>query len=124
MGCLLKSASFKVIELDFLTYLLFCRIAMALHARRKCTNAALIYLPCCALSLIEDFPKASFCFIAISFFVTLRCCLHSMNFSLMSRTETIPKLYSIVQCTKFTFQRVFICPNRTPDKRVTFVLLR
>jgi hypothetical protein len=45
-------------------------------------------------------------------------------FYLMSRTESIPKLYSIAQCTKFTFQRVFIFPNRTPDKRVTSVLLR
>jgi hypothetical protein len=45
-------------------------------------------------------------------------------FSLMSRTESIRKLYSIAQCTKFPFQRVFICPNRTPDKRVTSVLLR
>jgi hypothetical protein len=47
-----------------------------------------------------------------------------MNFSSMSRTESIPKLYSIEQCTKFPFQRVFICPNRTPDKSVTSVLLR
>jgi hypothetical protein len=124
MGCLPKSASFKVIELDFLTYLLFYRIAMALHARRKGTNAALIYFPCCAWSLIEDLPKASFCFIAISFFIILRCCLHSMNFSLMSRTESIPKLYFIAHCTKFPFQRVFICPNRTPDKRVMSILLR
>jgi hypothetical protein len=45
-------------------------------------------------------------------------------FSLMSRTESIPKLYSIAQCTNFPFQRVFIFPNRTPDKRVTSVLLR
>jgi hypothetical protein len=97
---------------------------MALHARRKGTNAALIYFPCCAWSLIADLPKASFCFIAISFFITLPCCLHFMNFSLMSRTESITKLYSIAQCTKFPFQRVFICPNRTLDKRVTSVLLR
>jgi hypothetical protein len=124
MGCLPKSASFKVIELDFPTYLLFFRIAMSLHARRKCTNAALIYFACCAWSLIEDLPKASFCFITISFFITLRCCLHSMNFSLMSRTESIPKLYPNAQCTKFPFQGVFIFPNRTPDKRVTSVLLR
>jgi hypothetical protein len=96
---------------------------MALHARRKGTNAALIYLPCCAWSLIEGLPKASFCFIDFSFFITLRCCLHSMNFSLMSITESIPNL-SISQFTKFPFQRVFICPNRTPDKRVTSVLLR
>jgi hypothetical protein len=45
-------------------------------------------------------------------------------FSLMSRTESIPNLYFIAQCTKFPFQRVFIFPNRTPDKRVTSVLLR
>jgi hypothetical protein len=44
-------------------------------------------------------------------------------FSLMSITESIPKLYSIAQCTKFPFQRVIICPNRTLDKRVTSVLL-
>jgi hypothetical protein len=97
---------------------------MVLHEIRKCTNADLIYFPCCAWSLIEDLPKASFCFIAISFFITLRCCLHSMNFYLMSRTESIPKICSISQCTKFPFQRVFISPNRTPDKRVTSVLLR
>jgi hypothetical protein len=96
---------------------------MALHARRKGTNAALIYFPCCAWSLIKDLPKASFCFIAISFFITLRCCLHSMNFYLMFRIESIPKLYSIAHCIKFHFQRVFICPNQTPDKRVTYVLL-
>jgi hypothetical protein len=42
----------------------------------------------------------------------------------MYRTESIPKIYSIAQCTKFPFQRVFICPNRTPDKSVTSVLLR
>jgi hypothetical protein len=72
----------------------------------------------------EDLPKASFCFIAISFFITLLCCLHSMNFYLMSRTESIPKLYSVAQCTKFPFQQIFICPNRNPDKRVTSVLLR
>jgi hypothetical protein len=47
---------------------------MALHARRKGTNAALIYFPCCAWSLIKDLPKTSFCFIAISCFITLRCC--------------------------------------------------
>jgi hypothetical protein len=88
------------------------------------TNAALIYLPCCAWSLIEDLPKASFCFIAISFFITLSCCLHSMNFYLMSRTESIPKLYYIAQCTKFLFQWFFICPNRTPNKRVMSSLLR
>jgi hypothetical protein len=87
---------------------------MALHARRKGTNPFLIYFPCCAWSLIEDLPKASFCFIVVSFFITLRCCLHSMNFSLMSRTESIPKLYSIAHCTKFPFQQIFICPNRTP----------
>jgi hypothetical protein len=97
---------------------------MALHERRKGINAALIYFSCCAWSLIEDLPKASFCFIAISSFITLRCCFHSMNFSLMYITESIPKLYSIAQRTKFPFQRVFICPNRTPNKRVTFVLLR
>jgi hypothetical protein len=97
---------------------------MTLHARRKGTNAALIYFSCCAWSLIEDFPKASFCFIAISFFITLLCCLHSMNFYLMSRTKSIPKIYSITQCTKFPFQQVFICPNQTPDKRVTSVLLQ
>jgi hypothetical protein len=96
---------------------------MALHARRKGTNAALIYFPCCAWSLIEDLPKTSFCFIAISFFITLRCCLHSMNFYLMYRTESILKIYSIAQCTKFPFQRVFICLNRITDKRVTSVLL-
>jgi hypothetical protein len=45
-------------------------------------------------------------------------------FSLMSRTESIPKLYSIAHCTKFPFQRAFIYPNRTPDKRVTSVLLQ
>jgi hypothetical protein len=45
-------------------------------------------------------------------------------FSLMSRTESIPELYSIARFTKFSFQRVFICPNRTPDKRVTSILLR
>jgi hypothetical protein len=33
-------------------------------------------------------------------------------------------LYSIAQCTKFPFQWIFICPNQTPDKRVTSVLLR
>jgi hypothetical protein len=98
---------------------------MPLRARIKSTNVALIYFPCCALSLIEDLPKASFCFIAISFFIILQCCLHSMNFfSLMPKTESIPKLYSIAQCTKVPFQRVFICPNRNPDKRVTSVLLR
>jgi hypothetical protein len=96
---------------------------MDLHAR-KGTNAFLIYFTCRAWSLIEDFPKTSFCFIAISFFITLRCCLHSMNFSLMPRTESIPKLYSIAQRTKFPFRWVFICPNRTPDKRATSVLLR
>jgi hypothetical protein len=96
---------------------------MALHARRKGTGADLLYFPCCAWSLIEDLPKASFCFIAISFFITLPCCLHSMNFYLISRTESIPNLYYIVQCTKFAFQQVFIFPNRTSDKRVTFVLL-
>jgi hypothetical protein len=97
---------------------------MALHARRKGTNAALIYFPCCALSLIEDLPKASFYFIAIPFFITLLCCLHSINFYLMLRKESIPKLYLIAQCTKFLFQRVLICPNRPPDKRVMSVLLR
>jgi hypothetical protein len=97
---------------------------MVLHARIKDINAALIYFPCCAWPLIEDLPKASFCFITISFFITIRCCLHSMNFSLMSITESIPKFYSIAQCTKFPLQWVFICPNRTPDKRVTSVLLR
>jgi hypothetical protein len=96
---------------------------MTLHARRKGTNAASIYFPCCPWSLIEDLPKTSFCFIAISFFITLRCSLHSMNFPLMSRTECIPKLYTIAQCTKCPFQRVFICPNQTLDKRVTSVLL-
>jgi hypothetical protein len=101
----------------------FRRIAMALHVRRKGTNAALIYFPCCAWSLIEDLPKASFCFIAISF-ITLRCCLHSMNFSSMSRKESILNLYSVAQCIKFPFQPVLICPNRTPDSRVTSVLLR
>jgi hypothetical protein len=90
----------------------------------KGTNAALIYFPCCAWSLIEDLPKASFCFNTISFFITLRWCLHSMNFCLVSRTESIPKLYSIAQCTKLLFQRVFIFPNQNPDKRVTFVLLQ
>jgi hypothetical protein len=95
---------------------------MALHARKKGTNASLIYFPCCVWSLIEDLPKASFCFIVISFFITLQCCLHSMN--LMSSIESIPKIYSIAQCTKFRFQRVFICLNRTPNKRVTSVLLR
>jgi hypothetical protein len=44
--------------------------------------------------------------------------------SLMSRTESILNIYSIAQCTKFPFQRVFICPNRTLDKRVMSVLLR
>jgi hypothetical protein len=102
----------------------FRHIAMDLHARRKGTNAALLYFPCCAWSLIEDLPKASFCFIVISFFITPRCCLHSMNFSLLYRIESILKLYSIAQYTKFPFQRLFICPNRTPDKRVTSVLLR
>jgi hypothetical protein len=97
---------------------------MALHARRKCTNSALIYFPCCAWSLIEGLPKVSFCFIAISFFITLPCCLHSINFYLMSRTESIPKVYSIAQFRKFPFQQVFICRKWTPDKRVTFVLLR
>jgi hypothetical protein len=97
---------------------------MTLYARIKGTNAALLYFPCCAWSLIEDLPKASFCFIAISFFITLQCSLHSMNFSLMSRTESIPKIYSIAQFTKFPFEWVFICPNRTPNKRVTSVLLR
>jgi hypothetical protein len=97
---------------------------MALHARIKGTNADLIYFLCCAWSLIEDLPKAPFCFITISFFITLPCCLHSMNFSVMSITESIPKLYFIAQFTKFPFQRLFICPNRTPDKRVTSVLLR
>jgi hypothetical protein len=97
---------------------------MALNARRKGTNVSLIYFPCCAWSLIEDLPKASFCFIAISFFITLPCCLHSMNFYLKYRKESIHKLYSISNCIKFPFQRVFICPNQTPDKRVTFVLLR
>jgi hypothetical protein len=97
---------------------------MALHPRRKGTNAALIYFPCCVLSLIEGLPKASFCFVAISFLITLRCCLHSMNFSSMSRTESILNLYSIAQCIKFPFQWVFICPNRNPYMRVTSVLLR
>jgi hypothetical protein len=96
---------------------------MALHARRKGTNAALIYFPCCAWSIIENLPKASFCFIAISF-ITLLSCLHSMNFYLMSRIESILKLYSIAQFTEFPFQGVFICPNQTLDKRVTSVLLR
>jgi hypothetical protein len=41
-----------------------------------------------------------------------------MNFSLMSITESVPKLYPIAQFTKFPFQQVFICPNRTPDKRL------
>jgi hypothetical protein len=97
---------------------------MTLHERRKGTNAALIYFPCCAWLLIEDLPKASFCFIAISFFITLRCCLHFMNFYLMSIRESIPKLYSIAQCKKIPFQWVFIFPNRPPDKRVMSVLLR
>jgi hypothetical protein len=97
---------------------------MALHARGKGTNAALIYFPCCAWSLIEDLPKASFCFIAISFFITLRCWLHSMHFYLMSVTESIHTLYSIAQYTKFPLQWVFIFPNRTPNKRVMSVLLR
>jgi hypothetical protein len=70
---------------------------MALHARRKGTNAALIYFPCCAWSLIEDLPKASSCFISISFFIILQCCLHFMIFSLMPRTESIPKLSSCVR---------------------------
>jgi hypothetical protein len=97
---------------------------MALHARRKGINVSLIYFSCCAWSVIEDFPKASFCFMAISFFITFRCCLHSKNFSLLSRTENITNIYTIAQCTKFPFQRFFICPNRTPDKRVASVLLR
>jgi hypothetical protein len=97
---------------------------MALNARRKGTNAALIYFSCCVWSLIEYLPKASFCLIAISFFITLRCCLHSINFSLMSETESIPKLYPIAQCIKSPFQWVFIWTNRTPDKRVTSILLR
>jgi hypothetical protein len=85
---------------------------MALHARRKGTNAALNYFPCFAWSLIEDLPKASFCFIAISFFIILRCCLYSMNFfSLIYRTESIPNLYSIAQCTEFPFQQVFYLPK-------------
>jgi hypothetical protein len=74
-------------------------------------------------SHIEDLPKVSN-IIAFSFFVTLRCCLYSTYFSLMSKIESTPRLYSIAQCTKFPFQQVFICPNRTPNKRVTFVSLR
>jgi hypothetical protein len=96
---------------------------MTLHARRKDTNSYLIYFPCCAWSLIEGLSKASFFFIAISLFITLPCCLHYMNFSLIYIIESIPMLYSIAQCTKFTFQRVFICPTWIPDKRVTSVLL-
>jgi hypothetical protein len=45
-------------------------------------------------------------------------------FYLIPRTESVPKIYSIAQCTKFPFQRVFICPNRTPDKIATSVLRR
>jgi hypothetical protein len=97
---------------------------MDINSRRKGTNAALIYFPCCSWSLMEDLLKTSFCFIVVSFFITLPCCLHTMNFSLKSRTESIPKLYSITQCTKVSFKRVFICPNQTPDKRVMSVLLR
>ena len=66
----------------------------------------------------------SFCFTPISLLVALRWCLHSTNFSLISRTESVPKIYSISKCTKFPFQQVFNCPNRTPNKRVTSVLLR
>jgi hypothetical protein len=97
---------------------------MALHARIKGTNAALIYFPCCSWSLIQYLPRASFCFIAISFLSSFGAAFTPWIFYLMSRTESIPNLYSIAQCTKVSFQRVFICPNRTPNKRVTSVLLR
>jgi hypothetical protein len=54
-------------------------------------------------------------------FIILQCCLHSMIF-LMSRTESILKLYSIAQCTKFPFQRVFIFPIglRTRELRLVY----
>jgi hypothetical protein len=93
------------------------------HSRKKkrC-QCSLIHFSCCAWSLIEDLPKVSN-IIAFSFFVTLRCFLHCLHFYLISWIESIPKLYSIAQCTKFHFQQVFICPNWTPNKRVTSVLL-
>jgi hypothetical protein len=70
---------------------------MSLHARRKGANAALIYFPCCPWSLIEDLPKASFCFIAISFFIILRCCLHSMNFFFNAQNRKYTK--ALLHCT-------------------------
>jgi hypothetical protein len=97
---------------------------MALHARRKGTNAALIYFPFCAWSLIEDLPKASFCFITISFVIILRCCLHFMNFlfNVQNRKYTQALLHRTVH--KISFPTSLYFPKLAPDKRVTSVLLR
>jgi hypothetical protein len=67
---------------------------MALHARRKGINAALINFTWCALSLIDDLPKLSN-IITFSFFIALRCYLHLKTLSLMSKKQSVLKLYSI-----------------------------
>lgn len=66
----------------------------------------------------------SFRFIAISFLIALRRCLHFTDFFFMTRTESVPKHCSIVWQTKFLFQQVLSFPNRTPNERVPPVLLR
>jgi hypothetical protein len=48
--------------------------------------------------------------------------LHEFFLNVQNRKYTQALPHCIVH--KFPFQRVFICSNRTPDKRVTSVLLR
>jgi hypothetical protein len=48
--------------------------------------------------------------------------LHKFFFNIQNRKYT----QSLIHCTmhKIFFQQVFICPNQTPNKRVTSILLR
>ena len=88
-----------------------------LHFRRlNCPPISSLYhKPWSQLFLISSSPLSMLFFIADS---------SSMNFSSNSRTEHVLNHCSISKCSKLSFQRVVIHPNRTLNKRVTPFLLR
>ena len=118
-GCLPQSASFKVIELDFLTFKLVRSHGPSCKSWR-CSMQLLFHFSC--LDTInhaqwKTCPTVSH-IVIISFFVVLRRYLSFHGFSSLDRLEIAPTNSSNARCTKFPFQQVFICPKRIPIEGV------
>jgi hypothetical protein len=124
-GCLPQSASFQIIELDFLTYLLVVAEPWSFMQDLKVFMQP-IHSPCLTWSLMLDerLAQSSPCIIIITFSIALYRCLFFHKFYSLSRSDHVENNSFHAWRMKFSFHQVFIHPQQTPTEWVMPILLR